>query len=169
MAGVVGICGVIARHAKSVQEIMLRPVVIEYMHRHRQTSCWKCEAGGQLFAKLNDTMLDVVLATGPYHSDFRSRFGYRSAPASAQREIEKQRKCDLYYCGDWHTHPQRFPAASGEDFETIAKLQARSDLRLGAVLMVIVGTAQDQRGLAVYVRTSDSISQWTTSAMRCAS
>lgn len=165
MAGVIEVAGVVARHAESVQKIVLRPAVIEHMHWHRQTSCWKREAGGQLFAKLNDTMLDVVLATGPYHGDFRSRFGYRSAPASAQREIRTQREFDLYYCGDWHTHPQRFPSASGEDFETIAKLQTRSDLRLGAILMVILGTALDQRGVAIYVRTSENTFQWTTSVM----
>jgi hypothetical protein len=165
MAGVIEVGGVVARLSGSAQDIVLRPAVIEHMHRHRQTSWWKREAGGQLFARLADTVLDVVLATGPYGSDFRSRVGYRSAPASAQREILKQREYGLYYCGDWHTHPQQFPAASGDDFETIAKLQARSDLRLGAVLMVIVGTALDQRGLAVYVRTSEATVQWTTSAM----
>ena len=165
MAGVIEVGGVVARLAESAQEIVLRPAVIEHMHRHRQTSWWKREAGGQLFAKLSDRTLDVVLATGPYGSDFRSRFGYRSAPVSAQREIRKQRECGLYYCGDWHTHPQQFPAASSEDFKTIAKLQARSDLRLGVVLMVILGTALDQRGVAVYVRTSETTVQWTTSAM----
>lgn len=165
MARVIKVGGVVARLAESAQEIVLRPAVIEHMHRHRQTNWWKREAGGQLFARLTDTVLDVVLATGPYGPDFRSRFGYRSAPASAQREIRKQREYGLYYCGDWHTHPQQFPAASGDDFETIAKLQARSDLRLGAVLMVILGTALDQRGVAVYVRTSETTVQWTTSAM----
>lgn len=165
MAGVIEVGGVVARHPESAQEIVLRPAVMEHMHRYRQTSWWKCEAGGQLFARLTDTMLEVVLATGPYRSDFRSRFGYRSAPASAQREIQKQRECGLYYCGDWHTHPQEFPAASGEDFETIARLQARSDLRLGVVLMVILGTTLDQRGVAVYVRTSDNTFQWPTSAL----
>lgn len=165
MARVVEVGGMVARLAESAQEIVLRRAVIEHMHRQRQTSWWKREAGGQLFARLTDTVLDVVLATGPYSHDFRSRFGYRSAPASAQREIWKQRKCGLYYCGDWHTHAQQFPAASGDDFETIAKLQAQSDLRLGAVLMVIVGTALDQRGVAVYVRTSGITVQWTTSAM----
>lgn len=165
MVGVTEVRGVIARLPNSEQEIVLRPAVIEHMGRHRQTSWWKREAGGQLFARLTDTVLDVVLATGPYSPDFRSRFGYRSAPASAQREILKQRECGLYYCGDWHTHPQQFPAASRDDFETIKKLQARSDLRLGAVLMVILGTSLDQKGVAVYVRTSDTTVQCTTSAM----
>lgn len=165
MAGLVEVGGVVARHTESAQEIVLTPTVIKHMHRHRQTSWWKREAGGQLFARITDTALHVVLATGPYRSDFRSRFGYRSAPATAQREIKKQRESGLYYCGDWHTHPQQFPAASGEDFETIAKLQARSDLRLGVVLMVILGTALDHRGLAVYVRTSEDTSQWATSAL----
>jgi len=165
MAGVIEIGGVVARLAESAQEIVLRPSVIEHMHRYRQTSWWKREAGGQLFARLTETMLDVVFATGPYGPDFRARFGYRSAPASAQRAIRKQREYGLYYCGDWHTHPQKFPTASGEDLETIAKLQARSDLRLRSVLMVILGTALDQRGVAVYVRTSDSSVQWVTSAM----
>ena len=165
MGRVIEVTGVIARLAESAQEIVLRPAVIEHMRRHRQTSWWKREAGGQLFARLTDTVLDVVLATGPYGPDFRSRFGYRSSPASAQREIQRQRENGLYYCGDWHTHPQQFPTASGDDFATIAKLQARSDLRLGAVLMVILGTAPDQRGVAVYVRTSETTVQWTTSAM----
>lgn len=165
MVGVIEIGGVVARLTESAQEIVLRPAVIKHMHRHRQTSWWKREAGGQLFARLTDTVLDVVLATGPYGSDFRSRFGYRSVPASAQREIRKQREYGLYYCGDWHTHPQQFPAASRDDFDTIAKLQARSDLRLGAVLMVILGTALDQRGVAVYVRTSETTLQWMTNAM----
>lgn len=165
MARVIQVGGVVARLAESAQEIVLHPAAIEHMHRHRQTSWWKREAGGQLFARLTDTTLDVMLATGPYASDFRSRFGYRSAPASAQQEIRRQREHGLYYCGDWHTHPEQFPAASREDFETIAKLQARSDLRLGVVLMVILGTALDERGVAVYVRTSETTSQWATSAM----
>ncbi len=165
MAEVIEVTGVVARLTESAQEIVLRPAVIKHMHRYRQTSWWKREAGGQLFARPTDTVLDVVLATGPYRPDYRARFGYRSAPASAQQEIRKQREYGLYYCGDWHTHPQQFPAASGEDFETIKKLQARSDLRLGAVLMVILGTALDQRGVAVYVRTSETTVQWTTSAM----
>lgn len=165
MAGVIRVGGVVARLADSAQEIVLRPAVIAHMHRYRQTNWWKREAGGQLFASLTDTVLDVSVATGPYRNDFRSRFGYRSAPAVAQREIVKQREHGLYYCGDWHTHPQAFPAASGEDFETIAKLQARSDLRLGAVLMVILGTALDARGVAVYVCNSGTTVRWTTSAL----
>lgn len=165
MAGIVGEGGVVARHAESAQEIVLTPAVIEHMHRHRQTRWWKREAGGQLFATITDKALRVVLATGPYRSDFRSRFGYRSAPAMAQQEIKNQRENGLYYCGDWHTHPQVSPAASDEDLETIAKLQSRSDLRLGVVLMVIQGTALDQSGIAVYVRTSENTFQWTTSPL----
>lgn len=165
MAGIVEMGGVVARHTESTQDIILTPEVINHMHRHIQTSWWKREAGGQLFATITDIELRVVLATGPYRNDFRSRFGYRSVPTIAQKEIQKQRESGLYYCGDWHTHPQQFPAASGEDLETIARLQARSDLRLGVVLMVILGTALDHRGVAVYVRTSANTCRWSTNAL----
>lgn len=161
MGVVMGHSALVARLTESAQTIILRPAVLEHLARHMQTTWWKCEAGGQLFASLTDAHLDVSLATGPYRGDFRSRFGYRSKPASAQREIQRQRALGLYYCGDWHTHPQQLPRASGEDVETIVKLQARSDLRLGAVLMIIQGTAPRAAGLAVYVCNGGSVVQWS--------
>lgn len=161
MVAVIEHSTLVARRTESAQTIVLRPAVLEHLARYNQINWWKCEAGGQLFASLTDAYLDVSQATGPYRGDFRSRFGYRSKPTSAQREIQRQRDLGLYYCGDWHTHPQQFPRASGEDFETIVKLQVRSDLRLGAVLMVIQGTAPGAAGLAVYVCNGGRVVQWS--------
>lgn len=150
----------IARRPESSQTIVLRPSVLSYMERYKQTNWWKCEAGGQLFASLTDDHLDVSLATGPYRGDLRTRFGYRSQPSSAQRQIQRQRNLGLYYCGDWHTHPEQHPTASGEDLDTIMKLKVRSDLRLGAILMVIQGTSSGPEGLAIYVCDGGSTIRW---------
>lgn len=151
---------IVASLPESAQMIILRPQVIEHMAGHKQNRFWKSEAGGQLFAQLSDSCLDVVLATGPYRGDIRSRFGFRSDPKRAQREITRQRELGLYYCGDWHTHPQSVPAASPEDYETIAKLWTRSDLRLGTVLMVIQGTDDAVPGLAVYSTQGTETTRW---------
>lgn len=149
-----------ARLDDADQAIVLLPVVLEHMARYRQDSWWKREAGGQLFASLTDTHLEVCLATGPYRGDFRARHGYRSKPASAQREIQRQRGHGLYYCGDWHTHPQAVPIASAEDLGTIAKLQAHSDLRLPTVLMVIQGTEPAPDGVAIYSCNAGHTQKW---------
>ncbi|MBU8974791.1 Mov34/MPN/PAD-1 family protein [Lysobacter sp. MMG2] len=151
MAAVISEDTLVAQLPEAAEIIVLRPGVLAHLARYQQRHWWQREAGGQLFATLTNTCLDVSLATGPYRGDLRSRFGYRSTPASAQREIERQRDRGLYYCGDWHTHPQPHPRASPEDLDTIVRLQARSDLRLASVLMVIQGTAVGVAGVAVYV------------------
>lgn len=142
------------------QPIVLRKSALDYMARYRQNRFWELEAGGQLFGHLKDGTLEIKVATGPYRGDLRARFGYRSKPDCAQREIEKQRGLGLYYCGDWHTHPQAHPTASAEDLGTISKMVQRSDFRLSCVVMVIQGTAEGALGVAVYTSSGDAPRRW---------
>jgi hypothetical protein len=143
------------------QVILLNKSVLDHFAAHRQTGLRKREAGGQLFAKLDVGMLKIEVATGPYRSDHRSRFSYRSDPGLAQREIIKKKKSGLYYCGDWHTHPEDRPLASREDLRTIATLASRSDLRLNCVVMIIQGVLQGAEGLAVYSSNGVAVDRWT--------
>lgn len=144
----------------STQTIILRKLVLNHMARYRQSRWWKLEAGGQLFGCLEDDALVVNLATGPYRGDLRTRFGYRSKPDRAQREILSQRAQGLYYCGDWHTHPESHPTASGEDLGTVSKMMNRSDLRMSTIVMVIQGTALEAQGVALYTSDGDSPIRW---------
>jgi integrative and conjugative element protein (TIGR02256 family) len=152
---------VVATLPTSSQLIILQKGVLEYLAEHRQTQLWKPEAGGQLFGRLSKYALQVELATGPYPADLRSRSSYRSHPRAAQEKILTQRKLGLYYCGDWHTHPERYPSASSEDLTTISTVAARSDLRLSCVVMVIQGTEIGPEGLAVYSSNGDVPVKWT--------
>lgn len=144
----------------SAQHIVLRKSALDYMARYIQNRLWKLEAGGQLFGHLKDGTLEIKVATGPYLGDLRTRFGYRSKPDCAQREIKKQRGRGLYYCGDWHTHPQTHPTASTEDLSTISKMVQRSDFRLSCMVMVIQGTDDGAQGVAVYTSSGDAPKRW---------
>ena len=154
---------IVARLCSSSQVIVLRPRVLKHIGRYRQTKWWQREAGGQLFGLVTDKVLHVELATGPYQGDLRSRYNYRSHPGLAQREILRQRELGLYYCGDWHTHPEPRPTASDEDMQTISTLAKRSDLRLNCVVMLIQGAGMGADGLAVYSSDGSAPVKWSIS------
>lgn len=140
----------VARIPSSSQVIVLKYDVLNYVARYKQDTRYKFEAGGQLFCSISEFGIEIIRATGPYHGDKRSRFSYRSDPLKAQHEIFKQRKRGLYYCGDWHTHPEPIPSASQEDLETIATVVQRSEVRLSSLVMLIQGTSDGPAGIAVY-------------------
>src|SRR3954447_17810996 len=91
--------------------VVISPRVLEHVSRFRQTSCWKREAGGQLFARIGLDEWTIEEATGPRRSDFRTRFGFRPNRRAEQGEIEHWFGQGLHYVGDWHTHPEPSPAA----------------------------------------------------------
>src|SRR6185437_11888822 len=62
----VGRCGMIEYPiGASGQVVALTAQPLAHFAAHRQTSWWHREAGGQLFARFNDTRIVVELATGP--------------------------------------------------------------------------------------------------------
>ena len=146
------------------QALSIARPVLQHVSRHRQSTPWATEAGGQLFGTLNAAQVCVIEASGPYAGDERSKYRYRSNPAAAQRAIEDRHKRGLLYLGEWHTHAEDEPSASGLDAAAMRRLIASSQLNSNALLMMIVGRARSTAGLAVWSVSSEAARQWILSA-----
>lgn len=132
-------------------ELELHPVVVEHMGSYRQTSFWKKEAGGQLYAKsLATTQIEVSATSGPYPCDARSRHSYTMRGNAATIDREKNFQQGYTLCGLWHTHPEPKPYPSGPDLNAV-----KDNLALlpewEALLLIIQGTLPGPNGLFVGV------------------
>ncbi len=154
---------IVGRLADTSQTLSIARPVLNHVSRHRQSTPWAPEAGGQLFGTLNAERVFVTKASGPYFGDERSRYRYRSNPAAAQQAIEDQHKRGLLYLGEWHTHAEDYPSASGLDDDAMRLLIANSQLNSDALLMMIVGRARSAEGLAVWSISSETSRRWALS------
>lgn len=145
---------------KCSQRVVIAESAMEHMVRYRQLSWYSREAGGQLFGTVGSSEVCVLTATGPYRGDQRWRTSYRSNPQAAQRAIDLQAGEGRLYLGEWHTHPEDHPTASGTDFDAMAKLQRASSTRLANLLMVIQGRDAGERGLALHSFGVDGLTRW---------
>lgn len=142
------------------QRVVITDHALGRMARYRQLSWYSREAGGQLFGTVSSSEVVVLTATGPYRGDQRWRTSYRSNPGAAQRTIDEQTNEGRLYLGEWHTHPEDHPNASGTDFDAMMKLQRASSTRLANLLMVIQGRVLGARGLALHSFGVDGLTQW---------
>lgn len=155
---------IIGHLADTSQALSIARLALQHISRHRQSAPWASEAGGQLFGTLNAARVCVIEASGPYAGDERSRHRYRSNPAAAQRAIEDRHKRGLLYLGEWHTHAEDYPSASGLDDDAMRRLIANSQLNSNTLLMMIVGRARSAAGLAVWSVSSGAARRWILSA-----
>lgn len=142
------------------QRVKLSADALTHMRTYRQTSSRATEAGGQLFGSITPDLICVSKATGPYRSDERSRYRYRSNSAAAQSAILKQSQAGLLYLGEWHTHAEDHPDASGMDDEAMRLLLARSQLNSNALLMLIVGRQTTVDSLGLWTVAPHRVYQW---------
>jgi integrative and conjugative element protein (TIGR02256 family) len=150
--------------ADTAQALSIARPALQHVSLHRQSTPWATEAGGQLFGTLNAAQVFVTEASGPYAGDERSRYRYRSNPAAAQRAIEDRHKRGLLYLGEWHTHAEDYPSASGLDNDAMRRLIASSQLNSNALLLMIVGRARSAAGLAVWSVSNEAAHRWILSA-----
>jgi integrative and conjugative element protein (TIGR02256 family) len=142
------------------QRVVIADRALDHMARYRQLSRYSKEAGGQLFGTVSSSEVVVFTATGPYRGDQRWRTSYRSNPKAAQRTIDEQAREGHLYLGEWHTHPENHPNASGTDFDAMARLQQASSTRMANILMVIQGRVLGERGLALHSFGVDGPTRW---------
>lgn len=133
----------------SGQTLHIANEVLDHFARYRQRHRWSAEAGGALFARIEGSDILIVEASGPRKSDLRSRFSYRARKAVVQAEIDECFARGLHYVGDWHSHPERTPSASGIDESTMASRVERSAHQLRGFVFAIVGTAAFPTGLTL--------------------
>lgn len=151
---------IVGHYADTSQALSISRPALQHVSRYRQSTPWATESGGQLFGTLNATQICVTEASGPYSGDERSRYRYRSNPSAAQRAIEERHEQGLLYLGEWHTHAEDYPGASGLDGDAMRRLIASSQLNSNALLLMIVGRAQCTAGLAVWSVSSHAARRW---------
>jgi integrative and conjugative element protein (TIGR02256 family) len=154
-----------ARHAvivypigRSGQRLSFMPEVLKQLARHQQTRFWHREAGGQLFARIEDCNVRVVEATGPRPTDRRCRSRYEPDRVAEQAEIDARFPQGLHFVGDWHTHPEDRPTPSSIDLLSTAEGVRRSRHGLNAFVLVIVGRGAFPAGLHVCLH--DAVTQY---------
>jgi integrative and conjugative element protein (TIGR02256 family) len=151
----------IAGRLKGVDQcVQLSPEVLAHVRQHRQTTARAAEAGGQLFGTITPELITVSKATGPYRGDERSRYRYRSKPAAAQLAIDQQSEAGLLFLGEWHTHAEDAPDASGLDDDAMRLILERSQLNSNALLMLIVGRRSTVDGLGLWTVSVERVHQW---------
>ena len=122
--------------------VILSSEAIWHLYIHRQNWFWNREAGGQLFGHLEDTKFTVNFATGPRKEDVRCRHGYVGNRNEEQKEIDNFLKKDVFYLGDWHTHPEKHPTPSSRDIETSNDCFRKSTHAMPGYIMIIVGKSE---------------------------
>lgn len=127
--------------------ILICASTLEHVANYRQISCWKREAGGQLFAQIIGNDWKIAEATGPRRGDIRTRFGFRANRSAEQREIEERFSVGLHYVGDWHTHPEEQPKPSSTDLLSMQQMVSASRHELPGFIMMIVGTSAGATGI----------------------
>ena len=139
----------------SGQALVFDTSVLACLSRHRQLRWWHKEAGGQLFALIEDGTIRIVEATGPRRGDQRTRHAYVPDRHAEQVEIDERHRRGLHFVGDWHTHPELVPRPSALDLTSINEGFSRSTHALNGFVLAIVGTASIPKGL--YVSVSDRV------------
>lgn len=128
------------------QRVILTKSVLCHVNKFRQTDSHLSEAGGQLFARINKEEIRVVLATGPYKEDRKSRFRLTMDSFRQKNDIKKQFDKGLHFVGEWHTHPEPHPIPSSIDLENIRDCFIKSKHQLRSFIMFIVGTDDTEKG-----------------------
>lgn len=129
--------------------------VLDHFTRFQQTGFKHREAGGQLFARIENGRIWVVEATGPRLTDRRGRTSYQPDRYAEQREIDDRFPAGLHFIGDWHTHPEDRPKPSSVDLSSTADGVRRSRHGLNAFVMVIVG--RGELPVALHVSVHDGV------------
>lgn len=152
--------GVVGRLDGFDQRVEISTETLTHVRGFRQTSARATEAGGQLFGTITPELILVTRATGPYPYDERSRYRYRSDPVAAQQAIRQQSEAGLLYMGEWHTHAEDCPDASGLDDDAMRLILQKSHLNSNALLMLIVGRRASVDGLGLWTVAAERVLQW---------
>ena len=136
---------------QSGQTLILTDAVLVHLDSHRQLDAKSREAGGQLFACIDESNIVVERATGPRPSDRRSILSFVPDRIAERREINNLFRAGMHFVGDWHTHPEPQPRPSKTDIRSFRNMFRKSRHQLAGFVMIIVGTAEAPDGLFVGV------------------
>ncbi len=121
--------------------------VLDHIRTHLQIYKNDVEAGGQLFGRIEGTLMVCDFITGPVATDKRLRTFFQPNDDSEQADINAQFKKGRHYFGDWHTHPEDCPRPSRLDKKNFNRIVRESKRQLGGFIILIAGTEDPPAGL----------------------
>lgn len=134
--------------------IRVTDAVLHYVDRYRQRQSNSPEAGGGLFVRTDVDGLLLVRATGPYPTDSRGLYHFHVDLTPLNKDIEQLRYIKHYFIGMWHTHPEARPCPSIRDIQAMQRLFCNNEHTLTAMLMMIVGTSDQERDIWLSLHTA---------------
>lgn len=123
------------------EKIILTQSALNDMLKYQQTKDDDTEAGGQLFAKIQDNSIIICTCTPPHSRSIRNRFRFWRSRSDEQKEIDEHYANDRHYIGDWHTHPEPVPSPSCIDNSTMKDIFLKSKHDLKYFVMIIIGNS----------------------------
>lgn len=140
------------------QSLILSASTLDALDQYKQTRWYHREAGGQLFARIEDLEITVEFASSPKKQDKRGRSWFRPNRKDEQAEIDEMHARGLHYVGDWHSHPADLPTPSARDISSIGETVRKSEHDLDGFLLLILGRAPGMNGLHLSIHDGE---QWT--------
>ena len=123
----------------------ISPAAVSSMSDYLQGVRAAPESGGVLVGRrlLDCTDVAIDAVTRPQSTDSRSRFTFfrrRSGHQEAVDEAWARSGGSSLYLGEWHTHPEPSPEASGVDLLGWTKKTSSNETGGEALFFIIVGT-----------------------------
>jgi integrative and conjugative element protein (TIGR02256 family) len=116
--------------------------VLETFDEYRQND-GQLESGGILLGRIfNNLNVIIDIATIPTGYDKASRYSFESSQLASQTIVNSiwnrtDGKC--IYLGEWHTHPELFPAPSSRDRAMIKNMFRQSKIQTDFLFLIIYG------------------------------
>lgn len=126
--------------------VIFSVAVMEFLRGQRQMKAGAVERGGVLLGTLHpETKTIVVTKAVPSVRASASTHSIEPNLPELQRKIEKEWEKGgrlVTYLGDWHTHPEPFPAPSWTDRCTFTQNYFKSSISSDHMLYAIVGQSE---------------------------
>ena len=142
-------------------EIRLAPECVCALEGRRQIGRGAKEIGGQLFARIEPGLINVVFASVTAGKSRRTRFGFFPDRDAERADVRSHFKAGLHYVGDWHTHPEDIPNPSSTDVHEIRNIFKQSLHELPFMLLVVVGRRAFPEGLFLGAATAGAVVKLT--------
>lgn len=119
--------------------LLIAPLVIEKLSMHKQINSKDKEAAGVLVGEKRGNHFVLCDASEPYKRDIRHRYSVNRCDPQHQifvnnAFITSDKKWQ--YLGEWHTHPERYPAPSSLDRQS----WKNSLKTFTSIILIIIGT-----------------------------
>jgi len=124
------------------------PRATELLNSHRQLDPADCEACGVLLGRLFNEVHDAVVddISEPQIQDTRSRFNVFRSSEHSRIALERWKASQGFelLLGLWHTHPERDPTPSTDDYADWKQLLLKGRYEGSRLFFLIVGTSRSR-------------------------